>query len=176
MPSMIVEGTTLAVIDFQVGLLPAMNGADEALLNAKRLVEAARLLSVPIVTTEQNPKRLGDTAPELRFQGTGFSKMTFSASAVPGFEAAISSKKSIVIAGIEAHVCVLQTVIDLLDQKKQVFVVQDAVASRRTESKEAAIHRMTSLGANLVTTEMVVFEWLRSADNPQFKIISRLIR
>jgi nicotinamidase-related amidase len=136
------------------------------------------MLGVPILFTEQNAKGLGATVPELaaRANGPVAHKLTFDASRGPGFADMLSERPDIVVAGCEAHVCVLQTVLSLLDAGRRVHVVRDAVGSRRAESKETAIRRMERHGADIVTAEMVVFEWLGTAAHPRFREASALIR
>jgi nicotinamidase-related amidase len=176
MPVMQRESSVLAIIDLQTGILPVIEESNSVLQNAKRLVAAAHALSVPIVTTEQNPQRLGTSSLELGENGSLIHKMSFSACVAKDFMAEIADRSSVIIAGIEAHVCVQQTVLDLLKRKIAVFVVRDAIGSRRAESKETALQRMATHGAEVVTTEMVLFEWLGTAEHPKFKAVSSLIR
>ena len=102
--------------------------------------------------------------------------MTFDATRMPGFTAALPDRPDLVVGGCETHVCVLQTVLGLLRAGRRVLVVRDAVGSRRAESKEAAIHRMERNGAEVVTTEMVVFEWLATAEDPRLRNVLDLVR
>lgn len=168
--------SALLIIDFQLRLMPAIHDSAPAVTNTARLIDAARLLDVPMVTTEQNPRGLGVTVPPLAGAGTLIEKMSFGAAAEPAFVAALGSRPDLVVTGCEAHVCVLQTVMGLLDLGRRVFLVRDAVGSRRAESKETAIDRMARHGAQIVTTEMVVFEWLRTAEHEKFRPVSTLIR
>ena len=172
------DRTTLLVIDLQQRLMPAIDGASDVLANAGRLIEAARKLGVPAVVTEQNPKGLGPTVPELAVEGMPrLAKMEFDAARANGFFELLSTDRpDILVAGCEAHVCVLQTVLGLLDGGHNVRVVRDAIGSRRAESKEAAIERMRRHGAEIVTTEMAVFEWLGTAADPNFREIAALIK
>jgi nicotinamidase-related amidase len=168
---------TLLLIDLQARLMPAIEGGREVIANAKRLRDAAALLGVPLLYTEQNPKGLGATVPEVASNSAPVvRKMTFDASAAPNFPAAPPDRPQLVVAGCEAHVCVMQTVLALLTEGRDVFVVRDAIGSRRAESKETAIARMERHGAEIVTTEMVVFEWLGTADNPRFREVAALIK
>lgn len=169
--------SALLLIDFQARLMPAMHEAAEVIAQARRLAAAAALLDVPVLLTEQNPDRLGATVPDLAAgHHPVLAKMTFDVGRDPGFAAALPSRESLVVAGCEAHVCVLQTVLGLLDQGRRVFVVEDAVASRRPESRRAALRRMAAHGADLVTAEMVVFEWLGSAEHPRFREAMALVK
>jgi nicotinamidase-related amidase len=176
MPLIDAAGAMLVIIDFQARLMPAIHDGPRLLANARRLVDAAGLLGTPVVMTEQNPAGLGPTVQELAGSGPVIAKMSFDSCAEPAFLAALAGKGDLVICGCEAHVCVGQTVLSLLAAGRRAVVVQDAIGSRAPESKEVAIRRMERHGAEIVTTEMVVFEWLRSAGHPQFRPASRLIR
>lgn len=176
MPLLDAAGATLVIVDFQARLMPAIHDGQRLVTNARRMVDAAGLLGVAVMMTEQNPAGLGTTVPELAGSGAVVTKMSFDACAEPGFLAALPDKGDLVICGCEAHVCVGQTVLSLLAAGRRVAVVQDSVGSRAPESKEVAVARMARHGAEIVTTEMVVFEWLRSAEHPQFRPASRLIR
>lgn len=176
MPLLAAENVMLVVIDFQTRLMPAIHDGDKVLLNAGRLAEAARLLDIPAVLTEQNPRGLGTTVPELAGAGPVVTKMSFDACAEPAFLDALAGDHGLVICGCEAHVCVGQTVLSLLDRRQRVVVAADAIGSRVPESRAIALNRMASHGAEIVTTEMVLFEWLRTAEHPQFRPVSKLIR
>jgi len=177
MPILDVRISTLLVIDMQARLMPAIDESAVAIANARRLVEAAALLGVPALFTEQNPKGLGATVPELAAdEARTFAKMTFDAGRAPGFYGRLAEGHAVVMAGVEAHVCVLQTALGLIDIGRRVFVVCDGVGSRRPESKDAALRRMERNGVEIVTTEMVVFEWLGSAENPRFREAVALIK
>ncbi|RBP12273.1 nicotinamidase-related amidase [Roseiarcus fermentans] len=171
------QDTTLLIVDFQVRLMPAIDEGAAAIANARRLVDAATLFRVSTLFTEQNPKGLGPTVPELApDESRVFRKTTFDAGRTPGFEHRLGEDNAVVIAGCEAHVCVLQTALGLAEKGRRVFVVRDAVGSRRPESKEAGLLRMARNGVEIVTTEMVVFEWLGDAANPRFKDAVALIK
>lgn len=176
MPLLAAGNATLVVIDFQARLMPAIHAGDKVLLNAGRLVEAARLLAVPAVLTEQNPRGLGPTVPELAGVGPVVAKMSFDACGEPAFLEAVAGDRELVVCGCEAHICVGQTVLSLLEHRRRVVVVADAIGSRAPESGAVALARMAAHGAEIVTTEMVLFEWLRTAGHPQFRPVSKLIR
>lgn len=178
MPSMSSDGSTLLMIDFQAKLMRAIDDAATAIGNAGRLLGAAQMLGVPVLFTEQNVKGLGATVPELssRANGPVAHKMTFDACRAAGFADMLADRPEVIVTGCEAHVCVLQTALGLLDAGRRVYVVRDAIGSRRAESKEAAIRRMERHGADIVTTEMVVFEWLETAEHPRFREAAALIR
>jgi nicotinamidase-related amidase len=171
--------SVLCLIDFQEKLMRAIDGAEDVVANAGRLLAAAEILELPVITTEQNPKGLGPTVPELsRPDGTHpvVVKMCFDATDANGVSDVLPAGHQIVLAGCEAHVCVLQTALGLLDRSRRVYVVADAIGSRRPESKEVALRRLDRAGAEVVTTEMVLFEWLRSADHPAFKAVMALVK
>ena len=176
MPALERERSALLLVDFQRRLMPAVEGGQEAVTNARRLLDAAGLLEIPVVVTEQNPAGLGPTVPELVPPGPTVTKMTFDAVRAPGFLDRLPPEVTLVVAGCEAHVCVLQTVLGLLAMNRTVVVVRDALGARRTESKEAAIRRMERHGAEIVTTEMVVFEWLATCEHPRFRDVVELIK
>lgn len=193
----------LVLIDYQDRLMPAIADGPAVLANAVRLATAARQLEVPVWGTEQNPSKLGPLAPALRsLCRRTLAKMHFSAceeglgewlrpparppqgnarslprhlqKAPP--PAAEPAPTSVVLAGCEAHVCLLQTALDLLDDDFEVWVVTDACGSRTERNRDAAFDRLAGAGAELVTTEMVLFEWLRSAEHPSFRDVQALIK
>lgn len=167
----------LLVVDFQGRLMPAIEGAEAVLREASRLIRGAALLDVPVVYTEQNPKGLGGTDPALLLpEARIVTKMTFDATSAPDFFPAIGAAERIVVIGCEAHVCVLQTVLGLLEVGREVAVVADAVGSRKAESCSLALDRMARHGAEIVTAEMVLFEWLESAEHPRFREAIALIK
>ena len=192
----------LVLVDYQERLMPAIFEGPAALANALRLAQIAQLMEVPVWGTEQNPSRLGGNDAALRAlcQKT-LAKMHFSAAeeglgewlrppAKPqqGGNARSLPKHlqkpaqqtpergTIVIAGCEAHVCLLQTALDLIEDEFEVWVVTDACSSRTERNRDAAFDRLAGAGAELVTTEMVAFEWLRSCENPVFKDVLGLIK
>lgn len=166
----------LVLIDFQARLMPAIDDGPRLVANAGRLVAAAKLLEVPVTVTEQNPAGLGPTVPELAEAAPALAKMSFDACGAPAFLEAVAGDDDLILCGCEAHVCVGQTALSLLEHKRRVFVVQDAIGSRTPESKAVALRRLERCGAEIVTTEMVVFEWLRSAEHPQFRAAAKLIK
>ena len=177
MPMLIAHNSTLLLIDLQARLLPVIAGGETVVANAARLEAAARKLAVPLLFTEQNSQKLGATVPPLA-PGAGelVEKMCFDACREPGFAARLAPGRTVVVAGTEAHVCVLQTVLGLLAASRRVFVVADAVGSRTAENRALALSRMQAHGAEVVSTEMVVFEWLGRADHAAFREIQALIK
>ena len=177
MPSIDRETSALLLVDFQSRLMPAIEGAGAVLDNARRLVAGAGLFDVPLLFTEHNVKGLGPTVPELQASAANTAhKTTFDACRHPGFLDRLPARRDLVVCGCETHVCVLQTVFGLQRAGRHVFLVRDAVGSRRAESKETAISRMAGNGAEVVTAEMVLFEWLATAEDPRLREVLALIR
>lgn len=171
------QQSSLLLIDLQARLMPAIQDGAAVVAQARRLLEAAALFGVPVVATEQNPRALGPTVPDLAIEpGAVLAKMTFDALREPEGVDRLPPGRAYVVAGCEAHVCVLQTVLGLLDLGRPVFVVADAVGSRRAENREAALRRMERHGAEIVTAEMVIFEWLGSCEHPRFREALALVR
>ena len=172
----------LVMIDLQVKLASVMDSvAMQAVTkNCALLLQAASLMQVQLIVTEQYPQGLGETLPELKQYLTNTKpivKTAFSACAEPAFKQHLHSEKTqIVLTGMEAHICVLQTALGLLQANKQVFLVEDAVISREPTNKANAIARLRDAGCIITNTESVIFEWLGDANHEAFKAISKLIR
>ena len=174
-----VEDTALLVVDMQEKLLPKIMMAEEVIRNASFLVNAAKVLGVPVLGTEQYPKGLGPTVEPIRGMLTKvWEKQTFSAVGEGGALDFLKSdaRIKVVVVGIEAHICIMQTVLDLLNQGFHVFVCVDAVSSRYAIDVKIALKRMQQAGAILVTAEACVYEWLETAANPAFKEISAMVQ
>jgi nicotinamidase-related amidase len=171
--------TALLVVDVQERLVPAILGHRQVVWNVGRLIDGAKLLGLPVAATEQYPKGLGPTVPELaRRLGEIPSKLTFSCGGCPEIFRELEGRGifKVLVCGMEAHVCVQQTVLDLVGQGWRVYVAVDAVGSRREIDYRTALARMDSAGATLTTTEAALFEWCQVAGTPQFKEISRLAK
>jgi nicotinamidase-related amidase len=169
--------SALLVVDVQGRLVPAISGWQALLDQVVWLIRVARRMDIPVLACEQYPQGLGPTHPLIAAElpaGCTAGKLHFSAVAggCHGFAAA-GSHPQLVVCGMETHVCVLQTVMELLAGGKQVFVVDEAVGSRRDADKALALARMREAGASIVSREMVAFEWLRKADSELFREISR---
>ena len=171
------ERSLLLVVDLQTKMMPAIHDRDEVVANIVWLVRAAQKIGVPVAATEQYPKGLGPTVPEVRAllpAGAVGAKTRFSGvaaeclGALPG-----ADRAQVVVAGVETHVCLLQTALELLEEGKEVYVVADAVGSRRAFDRDWALARMRKEGVRIVTREMVVFEWLGEADTPLFRAVSK---
>jgi nicotinamidase-related amidase len=172
------DGAVLLLIDLQERLMPVIADHETVVARAVRLAEAATLLDVPVRATEQHPKGLGPTVPPLAgYPQAVLAKTAFSAAGDPGFaELLPAASGQVVVAGAEAHVCVLQTVLDLLAAGRRVALAADAIGSRDPADKAAAIDRARQHGAEIVTSEMVLFEWLRDARHPRFREVHKLLR
>lgn len=197
------DESQLVLVDYQTRLMPAIHEGAAALANAVRLAQIAQMLDVPVWGTEQNPSRLGPNDAALRaLCRKTLDKMHFSA--VPDglvdylrppvkpqqggnarslpkhlqkpAQPAAPERPSIVIAGCEAHVCLLQTALELLAEEFEVWVVTDACSSRTERNRDAAFDRLAGAGAELVTTEMVAFEWMSSCEHPAFRDMLALIK
>ena len=197
-----VDDCQLVLVDYQARLMPAIHEAGPVLANAVRLGKVARLLDVPVWGTEENPAGLGENVPEIRaLCRRTLAKMSFSACAdgllewlrpAPARQGGNArslpkhlqkappqpedSRGTVVIAGCETHVCLMQTALELLEAEFDVVVVTDACGSRTERNRDAAFDRLAGAGAELATTEMLALEWLRSADHPDFKAVLQLIK
>lgn len=172
------EQSLLLIIDVQDKLLPVIADGEKTVSRIRWLAEVARELQVPTVVTEQNPQGIGyssESLSDVLSAARVVEKMHFSAFAEADFRELVNGyqRQQVVISGVEAHVCVLQTAIDLLGDGYQVFVVADAVSSRTSENKAFALQRLTQAGVQIVTTEMVAFEWLEKAGSDIFRHVSK---
>lgn len=175
------ETSCLLVIDMQERLVPAMQAPAQTVKNAGILMKAADRLDVPTILTEQYSKGLGPTVDDLlklRGASSVIEKTHFSCMQEQAFsdEFHTLNRKQVVIAGMEAHICVLQTGVQLMEEGYDIFVVTDATSSRRLESEKACLDRLGACGAGIVTTEMVVFEWLGQAGTDAFRELLPLIK
>jgi nicotinamidase-related amidase len=171
----------LVVVDIQERLLPAMFEKERVLRNAIRLMQGAAILGVPVFATEQYPKGLGASVPEIANGVAGtpfFPKTTFSALGAEGFTEALRARQvsQAILCGLEAHVCVSQTCLDFLEQGLEVFVAADAVSSRTPENMQYGLQRMREAGAIIVSTEMALFELLEKAGTEEFKKVQAWIK
>jgi nicotinamidase-related amidase len=175
------DACALVVIDYQEKLLPKIHGAEAVTEQAVKLIRFARELGIPILWTEQYPKGLGRTvgtiAEELKGH-TPIEKTAFGCLGDAAFSKALedTGRKQLLITGIEAHVCVLQTGLTALEERYEVYVPRDAVGSRSEKEYEAGLERLEGAGAEIVTTEMAMFEVLREAGTPEFKRVLPLIK
>lgn len=173
------EQSCFVLVDVQEKLIPTIYQHQNLIANCEWLLNLCNQLKVPVFISEQYPQGLGSTVPTLKNlvnENYYSAKTTFSCAADEACLEKINSlnKSQVVMAGIEAHVCVLQSAIDLSARGKQVFVVSDAIASRNLFDKEMALQRMRAAGIQIVTKEMVLFEWLRHSRHPKFKELSKM--
>lgn len=171
----------LVIVDMQTKLSSVMAEHIAVVVkNCGIVLESAFLLGIPTIFTEQYPKGLGHTIPELSQYMAGkkaVNKTTFSCCGEPSFNRQLlGDHDQVILVGMEAHICVLQTALDLLVQGKTVFVIEDAVISRNPENKRNALNRMREAGVIISNTESLVFEWLGVAEGDAFKKISQLVR
>lgn len=176
------DNTALIVIDVQGKLAQLMYQKEILFANLHRMIKGAQILEIPIVWTEQVPDKLGQTTPEIHrllIETTQpISKASFSCCGHQPFMEQLRplNRRQILLSGIETHICVYQTAIDLLEQNYEVEVVTDAVSSRSTENRQVGLMRMQEAGARLTTTEMALFELMRTAEGPKFKAIAKLVK
>ena len=176
-----VENTLLLVIDVQEKLLRVMFEKETLISNLLKLIKGCSLLEVPIIITEQNPSGLGTTVRDLLDlvpKVEPVSKFSFSCCTESGFNEKLKSagRRQILVCGIESHICVYQTSMDLISTGNDVHLVTDCVSSRTPENKEFALRRMVSENIKLTGVEMALFELLRSSKSPHFKAVSALIK
>jgi nicotinamidase-related amidase len=171
----------VVVVDIQERLLPSIFEKDRVVQNSLKLIKSAGILGLPVVATEQYRKGLGPTVPEIAGAIQGFSpleKLAFSACGAAGWNSVLVGRglKDIVLCGIEAHVCVSQTCLDLLGSGFRAFVVADATSSRTLENYRVGIERMRAAGAVIVSTEMILFELLEKAGTDEFRQVLALVK
>ena len=171
------DRTALVVVDIQEAFRSAVGEFDAVAHNAAVLVQGARILDVPVLVTEQYPRGLGATVPEVARHLDGVprvEKVVFSAARADGFD--LGGRDQAIVCGIETHVCVAQTVADLLDEGADVQVAADAVSSRTAANRRLGLAKMEASGAMLTSTEMALFELLGRAGTPEFKEVQALVK
>jgi nicotinamidase-related amidase len=175
------EDSFLLVVDVQQKLAPHVLHNNDLIRRAEALMRCAKLLDIPVLVSEHSPESIGSTVPSLAallpadriLRKTHFA-CTDQPAALDAFRSL--NKKQVLVAGMEAHVCVMQTALGLLERGFQPFVVQDAVGSRREEDRSAALERMRAAGCAMATTEMAMFEWMENAEVPQFRELLKLVK
>lgn len=176
------NNTALLVIDVQGKLAQLMHQKEVFFANVERMVRGAQILDVPIIWTEQVPEKLGDTIPQLREPlletAQPIAKVSFSCCGNQPFMAQLTElgRKQVLMTGLETHICVYQTTVDLQEAGYEVQVVTDAVSSRTLENKQIGLERMKAAGAGLTSTETALFELLRIAEGDKFRAISKLVK
>ena len=171
------DRTALVVVDVQEAFRRAIDGFDDMTREVAILVQGAQALGIPVVVTEQYPKGLGETVPEVAEHLDGVvrhPKTVFAASQAEGFD--LEGRDQALLCGIETHVCVNQTVLDLLDRGVDVHVAADAVASRTPQNREIGLHKMERAGATITSVETALFELLERAGSDEFKAIQELVK
>lgn len=175
------ERSLLLIVDPQERLLPAIPDRERLQREWLTLLAAARRLGVPVACSEHCPESLGPAFPELRQilqESEIIRKRTFSCLATAGAREVLlaPAARQVILCGVETHVCVMQTALDLLADQREVFVVASAVASRHDEDRAVALERIARAGGHVATVEMVLFEWLRGADHPAFRDALAIIK
>ena len=172
------DRTALVVVDVQEAFRKAIPDFDDVATAAAKLVEGAKAMGVPVVVTEQYPGGLGETVPEVADHlpegAEPIEKLSFSAAAADGFD--LAGRDQALVCGIEAHVCVNQTVADLLDGVEEVHVAEDAVGSRTADNKRIGLNKMERSGAVLTSVETALFELLGGSDAAEFKQVQALVK
>jgi nicotinamidase-related amidase len=175
------KDTLLLIIDIQEKFQPVLNNFDRVLDNSKKLIKAANLLDIPIIVTEQYPKGLGKTVRELEEElakHEKIEKISFDCFRNKKFQETIGKKevKNLVICGIESHVCVYQTCLSALENNFNVYLIADAVSSRKKSDYDIALRSIEKQGANLSTTEMIIFQMITDAKDQNFKALSNIVK
>ncbi|MBT4824425.1 hydrolase [Candidatus Woesearchaeota archaeon] len=175
--------TAFILIDLQEKFIPAMNKIEDVIQNANILIKASEILKIPLIVTEQYPKGLGNTINFLKIpeDTTKIEKIHFSCFGCKEFSTKLEELKkkgitSLVLFGVEAHVCVLKTALDAIEKEFEVHVVADAVTSRKKHDKRIANQRMMQSGVFFASTEIILFQLIDKAENDEFKAISELIK
>lgn len=172
------NNSILVIIDIQEKLVKAASNGEKTIINTSKISQAAQILSIPVIITEQYPKGLGATVESITGSDAFImEKSSFSAFKEPEFEQKIKSlnRKQVILCGIEAHICVLQTAIDLYKNGYEVYVLKDCVSSRSEEEQNSGLELLKQYGIKVITVEIALFQWLKSSKHPQFKDIQKLI-
>lgn len=175
------ENSAVVIIDIQEKLFRVMYEKEALSSNIQKLIKGIQIMDIPIIVTEQNPDGLGLTIPEISNILPGLQpipKFSFSCCGEESFQRKLEEvhRKQVLITGIETHICVYQTAIDLLSSGYEVQIVADCVSSRTQENRDLALNRMNMEGALLTSTEMVLFELLKTAKEERFKAISAIVK
>ena len=172
--------TAFLIIDVQERLMPVIDKKEQVFENVNRLIEGGKILNVPVIVTEQYPRGLGHTCEEVKLpEGQEVTeKVCFSCLLSDPVNEKLKAEgiEHVVLAGVEAHICVLKTALDALDNNFKVHVIGDAVSSRKEYNKNLALERMRQSGAFIASTEMILFQLMDEAGTDEFKQISKLIR
>lgn len=172
------NNSILVIIDIQEKLVKAASNGEKTIINTSKISQAAQILSIPVIITEQYPKGLGATVESITgSEAFIMEKSSFSAFKEPEFEQKIKSlnRKQVILCGIETHICVLQTAIDLYKNGYEVYVLKDCVSSRSEEEQNSGLELLKQYSIKVITVEIALFQWLKSSKHPQFKDIQKLI-
>lgn len=172
--------SVLILVDLQPTFLAAIHNSESVLKRSEFLMRAANLLDVPVLATEQNPERMGPVAPSISglLAGPPIAKQLFSCAGCKEFDAEITrlGRSEAVIVGIETHICVTQTALDLLSTGRVVRVCEDAVGARARQMDEIGFRRLRHAGVDVTHTESVVYEWMQTAEHPEFREVLALVK
>lgn len=176
-----IHNCCLVVVDVQGKLAQLMTDKDALFKNVQILIQAAKILEIPILWCQQVPEALGPTLPEIAGLLAGIepiNKASFSCCGEEKFNAELNSlaKEQVLLCGIESHVCIYQTAMDLMEGGLEVMIVADAVSSRTEQNRQIALTRLAAEGAHISSTEMALFELLKTARHPQFRQIAKLVK
>lgn len=173
------ENSLLLVIDIQEKFRNVINQFDKLINNSKKLIKVANILKIPILVTEQYTKGLGETVNEIKEtlkEYTHLEKVSFDCFGDKNFIKKLKGKPNIIICGIEAHICVFQTALSALENKFNVYLIADAVSSRKEADCNIALRRLESSGAKLASTEMIIFQMIIDSKDTNFKDISKIVK
>ncbi|MFB5067409.1 MAG: hydrolase [Candidatus Wallacebacter cryptica] len=176
------NNSVLVLVDAQTKLMNVMDDAERLIQNLKRLIKGMQVLGIPLIVTEQYPKGLGPTIPELTDllnpETKVVEKITFSCTDEPKLMNALekTKRKQVILCGVESHICVYQTALGLRSRGYDVEIAADAVSSRSADNRKLALFRLAQMGVGITGTEMVLFELLRRGEGDQFKAISKIVK
>ena len=176
-----IKDCVLVVVDVQGRLAELMDGREKLFENIRIMIKAAGILDIPVIWCQQCPEALGETVPQIKELLGGsepVNKASFSCCGEDSFNAALgrTGRRSVLLCGIEAHICIYQTAADLSRRGSHVTVIADAVSSRRPENRQLAVERMAAMGVNIGSAEMMLFELLKTAKHPKFRDIAKLVK
>lgn len=172
------EDSVVIVVDLQPNFLKAIDQADRVVSRSKFLIESANCLGAPVIATTQNSDRMGGLDPVLNFRGVTVDKMEFGCWANPDFRSAVllSLRRQVILVGIEAHICVTQTALEMIEAGFEVSIATDAVSSRKPDHVKTATKRLRDAGVVITHTESTVYEWMRTAQHPQFRQVLEIVK
>jgi nicotinamidase-related amidase len=174
----VLEDSVVVVVDLQANFLKVIHEADRVVERSKFLIDCAQCLSVPVIATTQNAERMGGLHPALGQSGVTVDKMEFGCWGNSDFRSAVmlSSRRQVVVVGVEAHICVMQTSLEMVEAGFEVTACVDAVSARQADHVKVATKRMRDAGVVVSHTESVVYEWMRTAAHPQFRDVLAIVK